>query len=47
MRQFVEDSENLSTEEMSKKYNMSLRTIYNNKYRFKNKINESKSEGAV
>lgn len=36
---FIEDSEKLTTEEMSKKYNMPIKTIYSNKWRFKKLLN--------
>lgn len=39
MRTFIEDSEKLSTEEMSKKYDMSIKSIYASKYKFKNILN--------
>lgn len=35
MMEFMEDTEKLSAEEICKKYNMSLKSIYNTKYRLK------------
>lgn len=39
---FMQDTEKLSVKEMSEKYNMSVKSIYSAKYRFKNILNDSK-----
>jgi uncharacterized radical SAM superfamily Fe-S cluster-containing enzyme len=39
MEIFIQDSEQMSTEDMSKKYNMSIKTVYSTKYRFRNTLN--------
>lgn len=40
METFMQDSEKLSIEDMCKKYNMSTKSIYSTKYRFKNILNK-------